>query len=294
MKSVLNRRWTLQQLDSFIQQSYPGISLGAIGFTYGFGTKARTLTHIRRRELHKVADIEAHVGQGKLYIFPNEDRGQRVAQPSVAQPEIQEHEVTEQVVVEAAAPTTAGAAIQPLRTNGGERNNRNESTPPPAHTDEHERELPIPEAEGNHGASGTLPGQQPHTADHQRASEPVPPPRPIDTHHVESDSEEDLPDIALSGTPTVTFASSSIALMDQLRNDLDEAFTALERCLHYEIVQVTIRRNHVLNDVMEAYRNHENIHLKKLHVLFAGEDGADFGGLTRDMFSMFWTEAMKI
>lgn len=73
MKSVLNRRWTLQQLDSFIQQSYPEISLGAIGFTYGFGTKARTLTRIRRRELHKVADIEAHVGQGKLYIFPNED-----------------------------------------------------------------------------------------------------------------------------------------------------------------------------------------------------------------------------
>lgn len=94
---------------------------------------------------------------------------------------------------------------KPLQTNGGERNNRNESTPPPAQTDEHERELPIPEAEGNHDASGTLPGQEPHTADHQRAREPVQPPRPVDTHHVESDSEEDLPDIALSGTPTVSF-----------------------------------------------------------------------------------------
>lgn len=72
-KSVLRRHWSIQQLDSFIVQSYPNIPLGLIGFDYGFASKSRAISKINRQDLHNVADVEASIGQGRFFIIPNED-----------------------------------------------------------------------------------------------------------------------------------------------------------------------------------------------------------------------------
>lgn len=54
---------------------------------------------------------------------------------------------------------------------------------------------------------------------------------------------------------------------------------------------MTIRRSHIVEDVLSVYRRLNVSH--KLKVQFEGEKGLDFGGLTKDMFSCFWPMAFE-
>ncbi|XP_033124687.1 uncharacterized protein LOC117123009 [Anneissia japonica] len=96
-----------------------------------------------------------------------------------------------------------------------------------------------------------------------------------------------------SGSPTVTF-NPTVEMLSKIQADVDTAFHALDQCLTDEIAKITVRRDHVLEDVLAAYRNDSHLCSKRLEVEFCDEEGADFGGLTRDMFSMFWTEAIAV
>lgn len=49
-----------------------------------------------------------------------------------------------------------------------------------------------------------------------------------------------------------------------------------------------------MEDVLNFYRGRKEVASKKLKVIFDGEEGSDHGGLTRDMLSMFWTEASSV
>lgn len=60
-----------------------------------------------------------------------------------------------------------------------------------------------------------------------------------------------------------------------------------------EIVAVSVRRDNILEDVLALYSSDPYMVLHKLHVSFVGEEGDDFGGLTKDFFTSFWIAAFK-
>ncbi|KAK3722360.1 hypothetical protein QZH41_003617 [Actinostola sp. cb2023] len=56
--------------------------------------------------------------------------------------------------------------------------------------------------------------------------------------------------------------------------------------------KVKVRRNHIVHDVLNLYRD-DTFPDHKLNVTFEDEVGMDLGGLTEDMFSSFWEEAFQ-
>ena len=54
-----------------------------------------------------------------------------------------------------------------------------------------------------------------------------------------------------------------------------------------------IRRSNIYEDVIALYSAFESLPLQQLNVEFEGENGVDFGGLTKDLFEAFWQEAYR-
>ncbi|XP_069104523.1 ubiquitin-protein ligase E3A-like [Argopecten irradians] len=75
---------------------------------------------------------------------------------------------------------------------------------------------------------------------------------------------------------------SSISTLQAALDRLDAVFSDTQ--------QVTIRRDHVFEDLMKLYDN-PTILQHRLGVTFAGESGEDAGGLTKDLFATFWERA---
>jgi hypothetical protein len=55
---------------------------------------------------------------------------------------------------------------------------------------------------------------------------------------------------------------------------------------------VVVTRTNIIEDLLLMYRD-ETILNCKLHVEFTGEPGDDFGGLTKEMFTVFWNEVTR-
>ncbi|KAK1172507.1 hypothetical protein AOXY_G5102 [Acipenser oxyrinchus oxyrinchus] len=87
-------------------------------------------------------------------------------------------------------------------------------------------------------------------------------------------------------TPTVQLHQS---LLGEKEQELERAFSELDVLLEEEVT-VEVKRHTVLEDVQRIYSNQSIIN-KRLHVNFIGEEGDDFGGLTKDLFSSFWNSA---
>ena len=60
-----------------------------------------------------------------------------------------------------------------------------------------------------------------------------------------------------------------------------------------ETTNVHISRSAILNDMLQFYHDDADLASHTLHVEFLGEPGDDFGGLTRELFTVFWAEATK-
>ena len=71
------------------------------------------------------------------------------------------------------------------------------------------------------------------------------------------------------------------------------AFSSLARLyVDTEAHCAVVRRRSLLTDVLELYGT-ADILSKSLKISFDGETGDDFGGLTKEMFTYFWSEAYK-
>jgi len=60
-----------------------------------------------------------------------------------------------------------------------------------------------------------------------------------------------------------------------------------------EIIEVSVRCDNILEDVISLYSSNPHLALHKLSVSFVGEEGDDFGGFTKDLFTSFWIAAFK-
>ena len=70
-------------------------------------------------------------------------------------------------------------------------------------------------------------------------------------------------------------------------NSLSEAVMMLEMGLKKEACAYEIRREYVLCDLLRTVKKKSYDSLKKVKVWFAGEEGRDTGGLTREMWRLF-------
>ncbi|XP_039613901.1 uncharacterized protein LOC120532058 [Polypterus senegalus] len=104
---------------------------------------------------------------------------------------------------------------------------------------------------------------------HEEANVPSPPESPF--AYINAD------------TPTVQI---KVSQLDEKRFHLDRSFSELEGLIEEEII-IEINRETILNDMQRIYGTTELLN-KKLKVCFIGEEGHDFGGLTKDLFSCFW------
>lgn len=68
-----------------------------------------------------------------------------------------------------------------------------------------------------------------------------------------------------------------------------QGFSELEELLEEEI-EIEVKRETILKDLQRMYST-ANLLNKYLHVNFTGEEGDDFDGLTKDLFSSFWNHA---
>ena len=68
---------------------------------------------------------------------------------------------------------------------------------------------------------------------------------------------------------------------------------ALQRTVTQTAMPLAVRRNQVLQTVLDFYRGSPDLSLR-LRVQFEEERGHDLGGLTKDLFSAFWAEALQI
>ncbi|XP_021351424.1 uncharacterized protein LOC110449116, partial [Mizuhopecten yessoensis] len=94
-----------------------------------------------------------------------------------------------------------------------------------------------------------------------------------------------LLDITDSPTRCSTSAQGSLSRVSPLQAALDRLDAVFS-----DTQQVTVRRDHVFEDLMDLYKD-PGVLQHRLGVTFAGESGEDAGGLTKDLFSTFWEQA---
>jgi len=71
------------------------------------------------------------------------------------------------------------------------------------------------------------------------------------------------------------------------------AFASLASIIdNLPVAEVTINRQFVLRELMDYYSSRDVLNTR-FKVSFNNENGDDFGGLTREMFTAFWTEAYQ-
>lgn len=66
-KSKIGLNWSLSELNNFVCQSYPGISLNLVGFELARAGKGRK---IQKLQVSSVRDLKACVGKSRLYKVP--------------------------------------------------------------------------------------------------------------------------------------------------------------------------------------------------------------------------------
>lgn len=68
----------------------------------------------------------------------------------------------------------------------------------------------------------------------------------------------------------------------------DDEFTLLpEYLLQEETIEITVNRNQILQDMFLLYDD-PLLLFKRIKVSFLNEEGDDFGGLTKELFTVFW------
>ena len=56
---------------------------------------------------------------------------------------------------------------------------------------------------------------------------------------------------------------------------------------------MSLPRENLVLEVINMYSNNNDIEQCALHVSFIGEEGEDFDGLTREMFTLFWVAGSR-
>ncbi|KAK3579566.1 hypothetical protein CHS0354_025235 [Potamilus streckersoni] len=74
--------------------------------------------------------------------------------------------------------------------------------------------------------------------------------------------------------------------------ELRQAISDLKHSLNQKREKITIiDRSNIVNEVVDLYDKHPSIAMHELRVMFEGEEGLDYGGVTKDMLASFWTAA---
>ncbi|XP_014830576.1 PREDICTED: uncharacterized protein LOC106908861 isoform X1 [Poecilia mexicana] len=71
--SKINLNWSLSELNNFVCQSYPNISLNLVGFELARAGKGRKLKNL---QVNSVRELKEKVGKSRLYILPRADVSQ--------------------------------------------------------------------------------------------------------------------------------------------------------------------------------------------------------------------------
>ena len=72
-----------------------------------------------------------------------------------------------------------------------------------------------------------------------------------------------------------------------------EAFQQLAESLTSSVQDISINRDNVLADVIHLYSSDPMLPLKQVKVSFIGEKGDDFGGLTKELFTLIWSRLIE-
>ena len=57
--------------------------------------------------------------------------------------------------------------------------------------------------------------------------------------------------------------------------------------------KIEVQRANVFTTLLQMYRDDEELVNHALNVTFTGESGVDLGGLTKELFTLFWVEANR-
>lgn len=71
--SKINLNWSLSELNNFVCQSYPHISLNLVGFELARAGKGRK---VQKLQVNSVRELKEKVGKSRLYILPRADVSQ--------------------------------------------------------------------------------------------------------------------------------------------------------------------------------------------------------------------------
>eukprot|EP00112_Aurelia_sp_Birch-Aquarium-sp1_P016971 Seg3891.2 transcript_id=Seg3891.2/GoldUCD/mRNA.D3Y31 product="E3 ubiquitin-protein ligase TOM1-like" protein_id=Seg3891.2/GoldUCD/D3Y31 len=99
-----------------------------------------------------------------------------------------------------------------------------------------------------------------------------------DDEHNDDEHDDDLPD---EGARTTTEIAAAFSRMKSKRQEIVQTFSATQ--------QLLVRRQYVVQDAIAQYHDATIVH-SRLYVRFEGETGDDFDGLTREFFSIFWSD----
>jgi len=70
------------------------------------------------------------------------------------------------------------------------------------------------------------------------------------------------------------------------------AFAQLNSLLFVSSLELTVQRDNVLPEVMRWYNDDTQLCTKSIKVSFRGERGDDLGGLTKELFTLIWSDLL--
>ncbi|XP_068690974.1 probable E3 ubiquitin-protein ligase HERC4 [Montipora foliosa] len=85
----------------------------------------------------------------------------------------------------------------------------------------------------------------------------------------------------------------TMGLPEQTRAAATSAYDPLFSCLTPNVRQIKVKHGNIMEDVLQVCSECEDVVEHYLQVCFVGEDGVDGGSLLKDMFSVFWIEALN-
>ncbi|XP_039612725.1 uncharacterized protein LOC120531381 isoform X5 [Polypterus senegalus] len=254
-KSIIQRKWNFSRFEKFVQDSFPEAPLHLTGFTFAKAEKGRRLKKLAATTIH---DLELEIGKGKIFVVPGRDLPLPV-------------QVCFLTEVGMSSVTFADRPETNLQNEGQtqleEVHDALSSEIHHVGNNQERLNVNVQTIEDSH-------------PQHEfqllslttEAATATPPPSPFAYVN--------------TGTPTIQIHQSH---SEEKELDLKQGFSELELLVEDEIC-ISIRREKILEDVQAIYSKTDILN-KRLRVKFMDEEGDDFGGLTKDLFSSFWNKA---
>ncbi|KAF5274852.1 hypothetical protein FQR65_LT16861 [Abscondita terminalis] len=263
---IIERHWSINRLHRYICQLYSLVPLADTGFR--FFKCGRNKKLVMLPAVNTIAELETEVGRSILVIAPNRD----LNLPDVS--------TVNDSGTHTSTRTRTGPSRTRLQVNSSSESD-NDNTPTVTDTNNRYSTQTTRSSNNNHPNTLVPTSMPPNQIQSDDSDFELQRPRDFNRATDQGPVSVNIPsrfevDLSNSGDEDTWDEATLINFPNIVEDPV-------------EIITLEVNRETIMAQMLELYKN-ETLHQKSLKVVFKDEIGLDYGGLTKELFTVFWKQ----